>query len=458
MEAATTEGRAKVVMTPNASLPGHEQSSGRQEHLDTQRTYASAQHKEKTMTATIQEREATDSLIPTVILPLAQTKRRRASRCLTPAKGMPAAANDTPGQPTTDTQVESARHENNGAGHNSHNTQPRSARSDDTPRCQLMTDTQRTLAARDTVADGADQPVAVSLSIDVRSICDSLRNIQAMRTSALRDRNALANRSRAFVRRAMGWRMDLPDAERERINDAAAAVVKSIQNHEPQTDPLAIRVAPYVVANEAAQGPSQALLDDLEKQMERLAKTLPVYAKFVEPLKGLGALGLAIIVGEAGNLSDSATPSRLWKRAGLAPKPCYAMTTKDGNEAHLIPRARRSAFWTIADSMFRQDNQYTRSIWPYVAKEIEKAKAEGLVVSAGSKQTADNWQSHGVERPEVKVKAGTPNRTCGHIQKRARRKAEKDMLLDLWKAWHETDKEADGQSVNDTHTCTAVRS
>jgi hypothetical protein len=354
--------------------------------------------------------------------------------------------------------VESARHDNNGAGQSINDTLEKIARSDDTPRGHDITDTHPPVAARDTVADGADHVHNDTQAEIVRSTCDSLRNIQAMRTSALRDRNALANRSRAFVRRAMGWRMDLPDAERERINDAAAAVVKSIQNHEPQTDPLAIRVAPYVVANEAAQGPSQALLDDLEKQMERLAKTLPVYAKFVDPLKGLGALGLAIIVGEAGNLSDYATPSRLWKRAGLAPKACYAMTTKDGGEAHLIPRARRSAFWTIADSMFRQDNQYTQSIWPYVAREIEKAHAEGLVVSAGSKQTADNWQSHGVERPEVKVKAGTPNRTCGHIQKRARRKAEKDMLLDLWRAWHETDKEADGHGTFDTPDGHAVRS
>src|SRR5690606_39253792 len=115
---------------------------------------------------------------------------------------------------------------------------------------------------------------------------------------------------------------------------------------------------PIIIRSAAAREAWDKLRADTEKEMARLARTLPVWP-WVESVEGFGAIGLAKIVGEAGDLSNYATKERLWKRLGLAVldgmrqgNPGKAASAEDWTAHGYNPR-RRAEIWMIADSLFR---------------------------------------------------------------------------------------------------------
>jgi hypothetical protein len=56
--------------------------------------------------------------------------------------------------------------------------------------------------------------------------------LQAQRVAVVRQQIRMDNAAGAFVRRAMGWRPDLPAEASARINLAAARLVKAMQSAE----------------------------------------------------------------------------------------------------------------------------------------------------------------------------------------------------------------------------------
>jgi transposase len=166
---------------------------------------------------------------------------------------------------------------------------------------------------------------------------------------------------------------------------------------------MARTTLPFVLKLGAARRPLDELRAATERQMEALARSLPAWP-WVESVKGLGPLGLAIIVGEAGDLSTYPNPAKLWKRLGLAVFDGRGQRkSTDAAEAArqgYNPR-RRSAVWTVTDSLLRQRNPY-RDLYDG-RKAYELARA--------------------------------PEMSKLHAHRRAQRFAGKRMILDLWKAW-----------------------
>ena len=119
---------------------------------------------------------------------------------------------------------------------------------------------------------------------------------------------------------------------------------------------------------------------------------------------------MAIIVGEAGDLSNYENPAKLWKRLGLGPYEGKAASTwrKAGGlsaeqwiEVGYSPR-RRSAMWTIGDALIKgNDGAY--------------------------KQLYDDRKAYEVERD--------PKMSKMHAHRRAQRYMEKRLVRDLWQAW-----------------------
>jgi hypothetical protein len=158
-----------------------------------------------------------------------------------------------------------------------------------------------------------------------------------------------------------------------------------------------------------AQALMRAAREALEKQLRTAAMQLPVYATFVAPLCGMGALALAIIVGEAGDIGGYANPAKLWKRMGVG-----LVQTADGQNirqrraenAELALQMgydpqRRSALFTIGDSLIKKQNVYREL---YLTKKAEYAAREDC---------RSQMQAH----------------------RRAQRFMEKRLLLELWRAW-----------------------
>jgi hypothetical protein len=171
---------------------------------------------------------------------------------------------------------------------------------------------------------------------------------------------------------------------------------------------------PLVLTTEQSRAAWDSIRDGAEDQMRSLAESLPVF-EWVKGIRGFAALGLSIIVAESGDLSGYANPSRLWKRLGLAPQSCYTMTTKSGDTANAIPRQRRSAIWTIGDSLIKgnRDGVYRKL---YLDRKVyELARTDD----------------------------GKPKSPM-HAHRRAQRYMEKRLIKDLWRAW----REAEGHGFN----------
>ena len=247
----------------------------------------------------------------------------------------------------------------------------------------------------------------------------TLRELQARRVATIRAQLRLDNQAGAFVRRALGWQVDLPEKDRARINREAAKLVKTIQKMEAVPDEyktIVGGVATFVVACKKARKVFDDYRADQEKHMTALAKSLPVWP-WCEAIKGFGAISLAVIVGEAGDLGEYTNPGKLWKRFGLAPKSAYAMVTKDGKEAYTVPKRRRSVMWNVGDSLIKGNRE---------------RNGDGEYHPQEYKLLYDGHKATQAEREDVK--------TPMHAHRRAQRYMEKRLLRNLWQTWKECAK------------------
>ena len=127
-------------------------------------------------------------------------------------------------------------------------------------------------------------------------------------------------------------------------------------------DQVLDEVALIIRANAAGLSQAEDLRKKAEADMRALAGKLPA-ADFVASIRGLSLMGLAVVVGEAGDLGGYATRERLWKRLGLAvfdglaqgrvPKGLPAAEAKAAWTLRGYSPRRRAAIWSVADPMFR---------------------------------------------------------------------------------------------------------
>ena len=290
-----------------------------------------------------------------------------------------------------------------------------------------------------------DQPGVASTPVSPALIA-SIREACAMRRDTLKATFRITNQTLALVRRALGYQTDMSESDTKKLCKRAVAIVASIQKGLTAPvgeEDVAEAVAPFVLSSCTATIPFVSYRTQLEKTLTAKAKLLPVYP-WCESVKGFGALGLAIIVGECGDLSGYSNPAKVWKRMGLAVMgSCRQGGLPKGSPAeawieHGYSPRRRSAMWTLGDSLLRQQNEYRELYLARKATEIQKALAEGLVVVSTTKATVENWRAAGLEPIEhVKKLDKDKHRQAGHIAQRAQRYAEKRLLRNLWRAWRD---------------------
>lgn len=257
----------------------------------------------------------------------------------------------------------------------------------------------------------------VSSPGDQSKISLTLMELQARRVAAVKALIQQQNATGAYVRRALGFSTDQEEKDREKIRKQAAALIKEIEAFGPARNTEADRVwnavAPFVLAAKEARKPFEAMRADIETAMRAEAQKLAVWPWY-NSNRGCGALGLGIIIGETGDLANYATVSRVWKRLGLAVingkaqgRPGTGATAEDWISHGYNPR-RRSALWTVGDSLLKNnDTGVYRTL--YLARkqfELDKAAAEGREMAAG------------------------------HIHRRAQRCMEKKLIADLWAHWN----------------------
>ena len=281
---------------------------------------------------------------------------------------------------------------------------------------------------RPVVAQRGHCPDALSATIS------ALRDLQSTRRHCIKSISRCDRSMEAFIARANGYSNDLTDKERKatfaRAKQFRLAVEKDGGGQEcaaQQGQSPSAPIVRLILSSAAARGVWDDQRKDVEKAMEALAKTLPVWP-WVESVRGFGPKGLAVIIGEAGDLANYATHSRLWKRLGLAVIDGERQQRKAGTEAaaaHGFAPQRRAEVWTIGDSLFRQQ-------WAGDKDEDGKNPKDTDKPVAVPAHALGPYGERYARR-----KAATEDRdwTPGHRDADARRVMTKALVRHLWQEW-----------------------
>lgn len=236
---------------------------------------------------------------------------------------------------------------------------------------------------------------------DLGALISEIREHHRWRTFFMRSEKSLTLQAKSQCRRVlMQSQRELTDKQRAAYLKEAGVLYRAIHNkgEHPHAMIMQSFLAPTLEAL-ALQHKSRLYY---ERLMSKLAMQLPVWP-WVDAINGLGALGLAQIVGEAGDLNNYANPAKLWKRFGLAVingKSQRKVTGEGAIEQGYSPQ-RRSIMFCIGDSLLKKQNAYREL---YLQRKVYETN---------------------------KLPDGT--KLLWH--RRAQRYVEKRVLKDLWEAW-----------------------
>lgn len=247
---------------------------------------------------------------------------------------------------------------------------------------------------------------------------DALAELQVRRKFWISQTNRQTNAVKALVRRTLGWRYDEAEEGREKVNARAARIVAAALNgkeQKPEDEETYQSVAADLIALSMSITPCTKQRHEIELEMKRTVRKLPVY-EWAKAVKGLGELGLAVIVAEAGDLSGYPKKGHVWKRLGLAPYKGQALSTwrmKGGlsadewTDAGYSPRRRAEIYAVISEPLFRA-----------------QSVANGPYRAIYDRRRLTTEELH-------------PDWSKAHSHADALRVMTKYLIRDLWKAWKE---------------------
>jgi hypothetical protein len=254
----------------------------------------------------------------------------------------------------------------------------------------------------------------------------TIRELWRRRQSWHRAEKSLTLAASAICRRYVGvqGKADKPGLAK------AKALLEQIEAGT-DTSEASIAVLPILMARQQIE-PHRL---SVEKVLENLAKDLPV-ADVVEETKGLGYLGLAGIVGEAGAVGEYRTVQGLWKRFGLAVIDGKKQGKRtDAIEAleHGYSPPRRSVMWNVGCGLIGGMGNGVR---PVIGESMEDrpdlSQWQKLFVQR-LRFEAERDPSH--RKDDVERKGDTYESYSKHAANRARRYVEKQFLRHLWCLW-----------------------
>lgn len=245
----------------------------------------------------------------------------------------------------------------------------------------------------------------------------------------------------SFIASMLGYRTDLPEAQRKAIYAKARTMRRAVEkwgqcscdNHlegapEAGSEDRVLAVCTPIILNSAA---SREGWDNLrkrtEREMEKQAATLPVEA-WRRDVRGLGLLGVAIIVGEAGDIGTYETKERVWKRLGLAVINGERQQKRSDPEQaaiHGYKPKRHAEVWVVGDSLFQKQ-------WAGAKDE------DGVSVAKSGKSIAIPAHSighYGAVYAARKLNTETRGWTPAHRDNDARRIMLKAVVESLWRVW-----------------------
>lgn len=305
----------------------------------------------------------------------------------------------------------------------------------------------------------------------LEKIVQDLQKCQRQRAVALKSRNMLTTRIQAVVAGTLGYSADLPQAERLKKFQEAANLIEEIKAGEAQDFPM----LHVVNAHNLAIDELNQAKKNFEKAMIKLANDLPVADWVRQPeQRGFGILFLAIVVGEAGDLSKTgnpgySNPGKLWKRFGCAPWTFNGATRMGASwrprqgAADKLPREewskfgysprRRSIAYLIGEGLVKQnggeagdEDTPARPCGPYRAR-YEQVKAQAMSLHPEWLH-CEKCQGKGkTARQTACPNCKGTGKTSLRCHRHAMLLATKLLLKNLWIAWNPAAYEAWGREA-----------
>jgi hypothetical protein len=265
------------------------------------------------------------------------------------------------------------------------------------------------------------------------AVIEQIRSHHRRRRFAMKIQQKLDRSLESFIRiNGTEWKPDASEEERERLNKQVRAMIKKIRAGEPSD------FSDVVATSDSARAPADEMRDASEKAMANLAKTLPVYQWIGGDgddqngqggIRGAGALGLATIIAETGDLSNYGNPAKVWKRLGFAPYDGYAGSS--WKRPMWRPRTLTKEEW-IANPFSGERYALMHQIaeWLVNAQWIGKAKS----ASGEGEPNGPYGEIYAKRRAHTLVTH--PDWSLGHRRKDALRVTMKAFLKDLHVEWH----------------------
>jgi hypothetical protein len=265
-------------------------------------------------------------------------------------------------------------------------------------------------------------------------VCDGLVYLQRKRLFCIKSQSRCDRSIESFIATLLGFKTDLDETGRKKLFNQAKAIRQKIEKAGTDFDygqwgEQIEGVCAMIIKSAETRANWDKQRKEIEDEMRGFAKMLPAYP-FVQTVKGFGDLGLAALVGEAGNLSNYPTVAKLWKRFGLAVMP-------DGCRQGMVPkylgREDRKAAWIERGYVGRRraevyafvDDVMFRAQW-----RGEKESDDGVVTPPHAIGTYGEIYNR--KKQEYLSREGW---TPGHAENAARRYMAKCLLVDLWRAW-----------------------
>lgn len=285
----------------------------------------------------------------------------------------------------------------------------------------------------------------------LEEICRDLQALQRVRENVIKSRIMVQNRLWSLVATGeLGYHSMIDESDRKKkykeAEEFCAAVIAGTR-----TSLMADLIVTTMNSIDAYNHHQTVL----EKQMVERVSLIPLKEWIDHPRqRGFGLLGLAMIIGEAGNLSNYANPAKLWRRLSLAPmtydgkthmgkswrmKKYGTLPAEKWEEYGYCPR-RRSIMFRIGDSLNKQNGAgpyrqrwlqaklrayetHPEWEWSPCDKGIGAGKAKVYSCAAGGKVN-----------PNCETCGGLGLK-CGHAHEHGMLLATKLLVKLLWRAW-----------------------
>jgi Transposase IS116/IS110/IS902 family len=272
-------------------------------------------------------------------------------------------------------------------------------------------------------------------------LIEELVALQRERLFMIRTKNRMMNSTVAYVRRFLNWSPDMSEAERAKINAKALSIVQKVEKGKPLSEDerfAGIKCQHLIMAAQKAREPFENSLkgnevkqvdggvaSGIERQMVKLAKKLPVW-QWASEVKGFGALSLAVIIAETGDLSNYSNPGKVWKRMGLAPYNGKAART------WRVGGGLKAEEWTELGYRPERRSEMFQRVDPLMKHQIDVVRD-----SEGNDTGERRYGPYGrvyADRKRYELDRN-PEMSKMWAHNRASRYMEKRLLKHLWQAW-----------------------